>query len=104
MDEERIIQTERLVLQVLCQDSPEGFRKAGRKTLKAYRWREPVHEAIFHILMTIQSDSSDLIRDQLPSRLTRKGFPDVAWEDFFEPHALTKQDAIRLMRRLAGST
>ncbi len=104
-DEQRLIQTECLVLQALCQGTREGsVREAGRRILEDYRWREPTHRVVLEVLMTMPASSPETIRDLLPCRLTRMGFPDVAWEHFFQPHSLSKEEAERLMRELAEST
>ncbi len=101
---EKIIQAERRVLQAICQGTPDGpLRESAARILKTYGWREPLHQVIFETLMAVPTDAPDVIRDQLPSRLTRKGFPDVTWEDFFRPCSLTKREAERLMRQLAES-
>jgi hypothetical protein len=103
-DEQRVIRAERRALQALCQGTPEGsVLEAGRRILRDYRWREPLHEMVFQALMTIPSGAPSLVRDLLPSRLTRKGFPDLAWEAFFQPHSLTRTEAERLMEQLRDS-
>ena len=100
-NEDDIIQTERCVLQALCQGAPEGsVREAAKVILRHYRWHEPLHQMIFNLLVEMPTDDPEVIRDLLPSRLTRKGFPDVAWEDFFQPHPLSKEEAERLMQHL----
>jgi hypothetical protein len=99
---EETIQVELRVLQALCQGTPGGsLRASAERILKTYRWREPLHQIIFETLMSVPTESPDVIRDQLPSRLTRRGFPDVAWENFFKPHSLKKNEAECLMRQLA---
>lgn len=100
---QRLLETERLVLQALCQGTPEGpVREAGKNLLKDYRWREPLHQLVFEVLMSLPTDSPIFIRDQLAPRLTRRGFPDVEFEDFFKPHSLSREQAERLMRELAA--
>lgn len=104
MTEEEIIQIERRVLQALCQGTREGFVRAGvRDLLREYRWREPVHEVIFKILLELPTEDPNVIRSLLPERLTRKGFPDVEWEEFFRPHSLSLEEAERIIHQLLGS-
>ncbi len=99
-----IVQTEHLVLCALCQGTPEGsVQETARVILQSYHWREPLHQVIFNVLMSIPTESPAMIRNQLPARLTRKGFPDVAWEDFFRPHSLSREEVERLMRQLRDS-
>ncbi len=104
MQDPSILQTERLVLQALCQGTREGsVREVAERALRNYRWREMLHQIVFNTLLEIATDDPAVVRDVLPSRLTRKGFPDVAWEEFLEPHSLSKAEAERLMRQLATS-
>lgn len=87
----------------MCQGTVEGsVLEAGKLILKDYRWHEPLHQVIFDVLVAIPTDVPELIRGQLPARLTRKGFPDVEWEDLFKPHSLSKKEAERLMEQLCG--
>ncbi len=100
-DEQRIIRTERLVLQALCQGTPEGsVWEAGRSILENYRWRDSSHRIFYQVVVSLPTGAPDIIREQLPARLTRRGFPDMAWEELFEPHPLSKENAESLMREL----
>ncbi len=100
-DEQRIIRTERLVLQALCQGTPEGsVREAGWSILENYRWHDPSHRIVYEVLMSLPTGAPDVIREQLPALLTRRGFPDMAWEELFKPDLLTKENAESLMREL----
>lgn len=102
MDSALIVEIERQVLQAMCQGTAEGsVLELGKRTLVRYRWREFLHQVIFEVLAGLPGDFPGVIREQLPARLTRKGFPDVSWEDFFRPHALAKQEVERRMRQLA---
>ncbi len=103
-DPQQIIQAERLALCALCQGTREGsVREAGRQILRDYRWREPLHGVVYEIVMSLPADSPAILRDQLPTRLTRRGFPHVAWEDFFEPNSLSTQEVEQIMRELCDS-
>lgn len=98
------IESERLVLQALCQGTPEGsIRDTAKRLLADYRWREPSHQIIFEVLMSIPTGKPQLLRDQLTTRITRRGFPDLPWESIFAPHNLTKEQAERLMTELANT-
>ena len=95
---------ERLALKALCQGTPQGsIREAARRILAHYRWLEPLHQVVYQVVLAMPFDSAELIRQQLPARLTRAGFPDVEVEDFFEPHSLAKEVAEELMRSLQGN-
>lgn len=103
-NDESLMRTERRVLQALCQGTPQGsVRELGKLILKDYRWREPLHQVVFNVLIDMPTDVPDVIHNQLPARLTRKGFPDVATEDLFQPHSLSKAEAERLMKLLRDS-
>lgn len=103
--DQQVLQSELRLLQALCQGTPQGsLRQAAGTMLAKYRWREPLHQIVFELLVSFPSDDIRLLRDELPSKLTRRGFPDVAWEDFFAPHSLSREDAERLVRELRDSS
>lgn len=95
---ERIDQIERQVLRAVCQG--KALRESAREMLRDYRWREPVHQVIFEILITLPPGTPGVLREQLPVRLTRRGFPDVPCEDLFQPLDISTEDAQSLMREL----
>jgi hypothetical protein len=95
---------ELLVLRALCQGTLQGsLRPEAAKLLSGYAWREPVHQAMFNCLTTLAAHDPDDLRHNLFSCLTRKGFPDIDLEVFFEPHSLTRQEASTLIRILNDS-
>ncbi len=103
-DERSIVDAERRILQALCQEMPEeSFRETARRLLSEYRWQDPIHRVVFDCVINFPADSSLAIRDQLPAHATRKGFPDVSWENFFHPLSISKQEAEDLIRRLHDS-
>jgi hypothetical protein len=100
--DKEIVLIERKVLVSICQGAIEGsVREFARATLRYYTWYDPTHQAIFDVLMAIPSESGDMIREQLPSRLTRIGFPDVDWEWLFARPRLSKAVVERLIQFLA---
>lgn len=102
--QQSIVQTERLVLQALCQGTKQGsVREAARRILGGYRWREPMHQAAFDSIMSLPADDPEVIRHFLPSRLTRRGFPDFDLEEFFRPHGLSAEEVEKVMEHLAKS-
>jgi hypothetical protein len=99
-----VVKAERLVLRVLCTGTPQGpVRESARQFLRDYSWREPAHQVIFDALESIPSDLPEVIYSQLPARLTLRGFPDIDCEDFFQPHSLPREEAVRLMEELCSS-
>lgn len=94
-----LVDTERQVLRALYQRGPDS--RANLHALRAYRWSEPVHQVIFDLLADLQGANPELIREQLPARLTRRGFPDfdLAW---FRPLAVREKEIAQLIDRLVG--
>lgn len=99
---ERIDQIERRVLHVLCRR--KALPESAREMLRDYRWRDPVHQIIFEILIAFPPGTPGVLREQLPVRLTRRGFPDVPCEDLFQPLDISIEDAQSLMRKLRDNS
>ncbi len=96
---------ERRVLQALCQGGGGVTLLAeGVRILHGYRFRDPLHQIIFETLSEIGPAAPPLVRELLAARLTRKGFPDVDLDPFFEPHGLTADAAMALMERLRSES
>ena len=92
---------ERRVTQSLCQCPAQGAaHESTRQRLKSYRWQEPLHQAIFETLRDLPPLPADALRRQLPARLTRRGFPDVNWEEFFAPPAASPDELEGLLGKL----
>lgn len=99
----RLCGIERITLQALSQEN--GLREFAREVLRNYRWRDPVHQVIFEILIALpRSSAPAVLREQLPVRLTRRGFPDVTYEDLFQPLDVSIEEAESLMRELRDSS
>ncbi|HEY6291779.1 MAG TPA: hypothetical protein VI455_09505, partial [Terriglobia bacterium] len=78
------MEIERRVLAALCRGTEEGpVRESARQLLADYRWREPVHQIVFEIVVRFPSTSTGALREQLPARLTRRGFPDFDFASLF---------------------
>ncbi len=98
---EEILATELTVLRAMCTGTPEGtVWDKGMLLLGTYPFRDTVHQLIFETLQEINTDLPDIIRKQIPQRLTRKGFPSVPFENFFVPHGLGGTEAVEQMRQL----
>ena len=98
---EQILATEVQVLQAMCTGTPEGtVWDKGMLLLGTYPFQDIIHQLIFDVLQEINTDLPDIIRQQLPARLTKKGFPAVDTEKFLAPHSLTSLQAVELMRQL----
>ena len=97
------IRVEREVLRFLCQATENSpTRGVSRDLLKEYSWSEPLHRVVFEILASFPSPNPSMLRGQLPTLLTRRGFPDVDWEDFFNPHSLSDEQFSILVRQMTG--
>jgi hypothetical protein len=93
------VDTERQVLQSLCQGGPES--RANLNKLRSYRWSGPVHQVIFDLLAELQGADRELIGELLPARLTRRGFPDFD-PGWFQPQPLNGKEIALLIDRLLG--
>lgn len=99
-----IVQIEKRLLAAMCQAAGGGSVWAlAEGPLRNYRWREPSHGAVFAALGELPVRNPALLHELFPAALTRKGFPDVAWQDFFEPCALSDEDARESVRQLLDS-
>jgi len=94
---EPVVEVEREVLQALCQGALDP--RASLNTLRSYRWRESLHQVIFDFLISMPGANPELMREQLPAHLTRRGFPDfdLTW---LQPNTLAEKDVERLIPRL----
>ena len=100
-----IVLTEAKVLSAVAQGTTEGsIREVANATLRKYQWRDPAHQTIFKALLAIPSERPETVQSELPTRLTRMGFPDLAWEDVFAQPRLSRAEAERLIEQLSRST
>jgi hypothetical protein len=95
-----VVEEEREILRALCRGVVHS--RATLDSLRSYRWRESQHQVIFDFLMSVPGVSAELIREQLPSHLTRRGFPDfdLSW---LKPSTQAQEDVERLIQRLTVS-
>lgn len=101
---QRTIEIERLALSLLCQPRPgDASRTKLEQRIATYAWRNREHQIIFEALCEIRSKDPQVIREQLPARLTRKGFPDLDVEALFEPLDVDSRSAWNLIRSLTKS-
>ena len=100
-EDDSVAHAERRVLGALCGqgDETEG-RQIARRALADYRWCEPVHQAIFEVILGFPAASSRTLREQLRARLTRRGFPDFDFESLFEPLILAPGELEQLTGKL----
>lgn len=96
---------EKLALRLLCAGAAQGdVRDALIPLLRGYAWRSTLHHAIFDAVAAAPSSDQELLRQLLPAKLTRMGFPDVDWEEIFSRPSLSGDEAIAFVRQmLAGA-
>jgi hypothetical protein len=96
-DHQSVVDNERQVLRALCQGAIDC--RASLSALRSYRWREPLHQVMFDLFASMPGANPELIREQLPTHLTRRGFPDfdLTW---FQSIALAETDIERLIQFL----
>ena|SRR5690349_22629260 len=93
------VEQERLILQALCTQGPK-FLKAAESLLAGYNWQEPIHQVIYTCLTSFSGRSPMTIRERLAECATRKGFPDVEWEEFFPACVISTSEFAAIIRQL----
>jgi hypothetical protein len=78
------------ILRALCDDSSPSIdnpvvRAIILAKLQMHRWQDPEHRVIFEALAQFPGLPATELREQLPARATRMGFPDVNWDVYFSP-------------------
>ena len=95
------LQLETLALGLLCAGTSEGAaRDALVPLLQGYTWKSTLHRAIFDAVSAFPSNDAETLRQLLPAKLTRMGFPDVDWEEIFSPLSLSSDEAIAMVRQM----
>ena len=112
MTDEEINGIERRLLQLLC-DGAAGaeLRAEVLARLRGYAFRRVEHQVLFDCLQAMPMDRPELLRELLPARLVRAGFPEFDLATFFassggsqaEPHALNAQRARSLVEQLVAT-
>jgi hypothetical protein len=96
---------EKLVLRLFCTGTLQGAaRDALVPPLRGYAWRSSLHQAIFDAVLATPSSDPELLRQLLPAKLTRMGFPDVEWDELFSPPALARDEAVARVRQMLAGT
>ena len=95
------IHLEQLTLRLLCAGTSQGpVKRALVPLLHDYHWQVELHQIIFNATVAIPSDDPATLRQLLPAKLTRMGFPDIEWEEFFTPAVLSSEEAIATVGRM----
>lgn len=102
---ENDLDLEKLVLRVFCAGTLDGAaREATLPLLRGYAWRSTLHKAVFDAILATPSRDPELLRQLLPAKLTRMGFPDVEWEEIFSPPSLSRDEAVARVRQMLAGT
>lgn len=89
------------MLRLLCAGTLHcAVREKLLPLLSRYPWNSTLHRAIFRAIVAIPSDDPILLRQLLPAKLTRMGFPDVEWEELFVPVSMSGDAAMELVQKL----
>jgi len=98
-----LVDIERRVLATLCQGTGgRPISEKARQLLASHRWCEPAHQIVFEILMSLPATRSETCREQLPARLTRRGFPDFDFVALFNAPPLSRLEVERLIAQLSA--
>ena len=116
MTDEEINGIERCLLQLLCDGTADvELRTEVLTRLRGYAFRRVEHQVLFDCLQGMPMDRPELLRELLPARLVRAGFPEFDLAPFFEspgesrgesagkPHALSAQQARSLVEQLVAT-
>ena len=91
------------ILRLLCSDSLSREEKSRAiNEVDKYAWCEPEHDVLFQAIRRIGACDGRRLREELPAQLTRMGFPDVNWDQYFvEGNAISDSmaDLISLLIR-----
>lgn len=89
------------LLRALCFEALDGNLKRDLLALLAqYDFSDPIRQAVFDEGNTIGWDRAGVLREALPARLTRRGFPDVDFEGLFAPPPPSAEQALEWAREL----
>lgn len=92
---------EKVALRLLCAGTSEGgLRDVLVPPLAGYAWKSTLHRAIFQAIEAFPSRDPHVLRELLPATLTRMGFPDVEWNELFEPPEMSREDSLALVRQM----
>jgi len=98
---EEVLNTERTVLRALCTGALRGStRRQVLRLLEVYSFRDVIHQLIFDAVREIKTSQAGFLRQELPARLTQKGFPEVDFDQFLEAPGLGGSRILELAARL----
>jgi hypothetical protein len=94
---------ERIYLALLCQSRlAEPLRAELESLLSCHSWHSEDHRVVFEALASWRAEP-EVIRVELPARLTRLGFPDTEIEEYFAPAGVALDTALGWLRHESAS-
>ena len=100
---QRAISLEQQILRRLCSSGVGGRDQAtadALRELESYGWRDSDHHVIADALSRLSAKSHPWTREELAAEATRLGFPDISWNDYFEPASCDEPGANRPLAEL----
>ena len=92
------------LLRALCSGTLTGPRRQEVLLLLAeYAFSDHIRQALFDVLNGIGGDRADILRQELPPRLARHGFPDIDFDTLFTPPSMTTEQALEKGQALVRS-
>ncbi len=98
------MEIETRLLRALCNGAvPSHQLDEVHRLLENYSWRSRDHQIVFEVLAKLRDVSPEDIRANLAAELTRKGFPDVAIEDYFRIERGEPVNCLRMIQSLLAA-
>lgn len=92
------------LLQSLCSGALAGpDRRQAMELLAGYSFSDAVRQSIFDEVSKLERTPTDILRQELASRLTRRGFPDADFDSLFAPAPFSAKQALESTRELLRS-
>jgi hypothetical protein len=89
------------LLQLLCNGrGGTQLREEVIARLRGYAFRSVEHQVLFDCLQAMPLDRSEVVRELLPARLVRAGFPDFDLAPFSDAGGVSDVEAGKLCREL----
>ena len=89
------------LLRALCSEALDGKLRRELLTLLAeYSFSDPIRQAVFDEVDKIGRQGAEILCQELPPRLTRRGFPDVDFDGLFAPLSCSTKQALESARAL----
>ncbi len=97
------IENERQLLRALCSGTLDSQTHTDcLARLAAYHFRDASHQILFDVLAELPRIPTDRLRELLPARANKRGFPDLDFDSALMPTALSAADTLRLVEELCN--